>query len=405
MPPTLIKQAFLVSLSFLFIFRMSSSVPVSSDKNVIINNNSHSINENNKEKASAIEEQRSKAAFVFKEAIYPGVDIEMELHQIMMTTHSPFQKVSVIETSFGKTLITDGKTQSSQIDEFIYHESLVHPAFVRAGLVDTNQSENENEKNDVGSKRKLRVFIGGGGELATAREVLKHKSVKEVVMVDLDKTVVDVCRKYLPEWGGDDVVDHPKFELIIGDAYQYLIDCKEKFDIIIMDISDPIEAGPGIMLYTKEFYEHVNTLLNVNGVFVTQAGAADSVCVPDVKPGSKEDQTCFAPIKNTLSEVFNCVLPYSVHIPSFGTDWGFIMAFASSRPEDSREEFMALNSNIVEDLLTSDVLVVDENKKCDILKYYDGQSHRRMFSLPKPVRRKFLLDKRIMTKENPVFMF
>ena len=173
--------------------------------------------------------------------------MEMELRQIMVSTNSKFQKVSVIETPFGKTLITDGKTQSAQVDEFMYHETLVHPALIKAGL---NRGSSDVNK----SNKPKKVFIGGGGELATAREVLRHKSVDKVVMVDLDEVVVDVCRKYLPEWGGDEVATNPRLELIIGDAHEYLMNCKDSFDVVIMDISDPIEAGPGVMLYTQEFY-------------------------------------------------------------------------------------------------------------------------------------------------------
>ena len=355
---------------------------------------------------SAIDIERSKASFVFKEALHPGVEMEMDLKRIMISTHSKFQKVGVIDTPFGKTLVTDGKTQSAQVDEHIYHESLVHPALSKAGLIGNNSD-------DIHPKPK-KVFIGGGGELATAREVLRHKSVERVVMVDLDETVVKVCREHLPEWGGDKVATNSRLELIIGDAYEYLNNCKEKFDVVIMDISDPIEAGPGIMLYTQEFYQHVKTLLNDNGVFVTQAGTADPISVENIEAGSKEDATCFAPIKNTLSEVFDCVLPYSVNIPSFGSDWGFVMAFDSSRPEESKDEFININLKSLDDLLSNNITEIDDiesnsngsaKKGEEVLRYYDSLSHIRMFSLPKPIRKRFSKDKRIMTRDNPVFMF
>jgi spermidine synthase len=129
--------------------------------------------------------------------------------------------------------------------------------------------------------------------------------------------VVDVSVEYLPEWGGMVVKNDPRFELIIGDAYAYMLNCKETFDCVIMDISDPIEAGPGIMLYTKELYEHVTTILSPNGVFVTQAGTADSVPHAHANAGSR-DTTCFGPIHNTLNEAFSCVSSYTQNIPSFG---------------------------------------------------------------------------------------
>ena len=88
-------------------------------------------------------------------------------------------------------------------------------------------------------------------------------------------------QRYLPEWGGEAVTSHPKFELIIGDAHKYLMETSEVFDVIIMDISDPIEAGPGIALYTQEFYVRAAQVLTPgSGVFVTQAGSADIVPHP-----------------------------------------------------------------------------------------------------------------------------
>lgn len=359
--------------------------------------------------SSAINNERSKAGFIFREAVHPGVDIEMELKQIMVSTTSKFQQVSVIETPYGKTLVTDGKTQSSQIDEYMYHESLVHPALLKKGF--NQRHESGTDQSCQGPKR---VFIGGGGELATAREVLRHKSVEEIVMVDIDEVVLELCVKHLAEWGGERVKSNPRLNLIIGDAYQYLLNCKERFDVIIMDISDPIEAGPGIMLYTKEFYEHAKKLLNENGVFVTQAGIGEALDLQNVETGSDNDLTCFAPIKNTLNEVFDCVLPYSVNIQSFGSDWAFVLAFDASQPQQHMDEFINVNTKILDNLISSRITSIDniESKANDsaisgseILKYYDGESHRRMFSLPKPVRVKFSKDKRIMTRDNPVFMF
>ena len=100
--------------------------------------------------------------------------MEMSLEKIHHSTHSEFQQIDVIETYFGKTLVTDGKSQSAQFDEFAYHESLVHPALL-----------NFAHYNKRGPKT---VLIGGGGELATAREVLRYESVEKCVMVDLDGT-------------------------------------------------------------------------------------------------------------------------------------------------------------------------------------------------------------------------
>ena len=115
-----------------------------------------------------------KTGLVFREDQAPGLWHEMTLKNIYHSTHSEFQQIDVLDTYFGKTLVTDGKTQSTQFDEFAYHESLVHPALL-----------NFAHYNKRGPRT---VLIGGGGELATAREVLRYSSVEKCVMVDLDGT-------------------------------------------------------------------------------------------------------------------------------------------------------------------------------------------------------------------------
>ena len=249
-----------------------------------------------------------------------------------------------------------------------------------------------------------RVFIGGGGELATAREILRYPSVEKVVMVDLDETIVQICQKYLPEWGGDAVTSNPRFELVIADAHEYLLRTNETFDVIIMDISDPIEAGPGVMLYTQEFYQHARSLLNQpHGVFVTQAGTAESVPFAAGNAVASMDTSCFGPIYHTLKSVFDCAVPYSVGIPSYGGDWGFVMAFQSSQNGE--------NGQPLEDWTTPRPRVIDELIEQQIkggseaLQWYDGTTHLRMFCLPKPLRKHVEHDSRIMTRDNPVFMY
>lgn len=294
--------------------------------------------------------------------------------------------IDVIDTYFGKTLVTDGKTQSTQFDEFAYHESLVHPALL-------NFVHNNN-----GSGPKT-VLIGGGGELATAREVLRYTSVEKCIMVDLDEKVVEVSLEHLEEWGGREVMDDPRFELVVGDAYAWILECKTKFDCVIMDISDPIEAGPGIMLYTKELYEHCVTVLSPNGVFVTQAGCADAVPQPHASDG-ETDTTCFGPIRNTLDEVFSCVLPYTMNIPSFGGDWGYVMAYNNSSGSSNAEEWRTMSPETIDKLIEK--YIIGGEASC---KMYDGTTHQRMYHLTKPVRKQLAEDKRIMTKDQPIFMY
>mmetsp|Transcript_25284 Transcript_25284/g.46645 ORF Transcript_25284/g.46645 Transcript_25284/m.46645 type:complete len:239 (+) Transcript_25284:88-804(+) len=238
----------------------------------------------------------------------------------------------------------------------------------------------------------------------------------------------------MPQWGGDAVANHPKMDLIIGDAHAYLMETTETFDVIVMDISDPIEAGPGIALYTKEFYERAAQVLNKDhGVFVTQAGSADFIPHPHAFPLNNDDDnkesSCFSPIMNTLAMVFDHAVPYSVAMPSFGEDWGFVMAYNYNN--GSNDNNAMAGQKLLVDLMpeTIDALIeeriesvpgvpehefrslgvkraVSGNERGgDVLKHYDGEAHRGLFALSKPLREAIKSDKRVMTEANPIFMY
>jgi thermospermine synthase len=371
-----------------------------------------------------IDKERSKSTFKYVEDVAPGLRLEMDLKTIYHTSISEFQEVQVIDSYFGRTLVTDGKTQSTEHDEFVYHESLVHPPLFCSALL---SGELQPDGTRIPGSAPKSVFIGGGGELATAREVLKHNSIKRLVMVDIDPQVLEVCKTYMPQWGGEAVINHPKMELIVGDAHKYLMETQEKFDVIIMDISDPIEAGPGIALYTKEFYQRTVEVLNKpNGVFVTQAGSADFVPHPHAFPESSDDDDgkgswCFSPILNTLATVFDHAIPYTAPVPSFGEDWGFVMAFNGDAKE--ARALADLPFEVIDDLIEERIeavpgvpehryrsmgvkrLLTGKEKGQEALKHYDGVTHRGLFSLSKSLRIAMKSDQRIMTIDNPVFMY
>ena len=280
--------------------------------------------------------------------------------KILYQGKSQYQEIEVAELEhIGKVLILDGKIQSSLLDEYVYHEALVHPAMILHGKPE-------------------RVLILGGGEGATAREVLRFKTVKEVVMVDIDREVIEVAKKYLPEWHKGALED-PRLKLIIGDGFEYVEKntSKEKFDVIIADLADPIEAGPAYKLYTKEFYEMIKGLLKSGGVFVTQATSLSYMV------------NVHAIIRNTIASVFKYVASYSIFIKSFDDEWSFVIA---SDEKDPR----ILTKDKVDELLA--MLVEGENK------FYDGESHLRMFNLPKYARDILKSETRIATLDNPVYL-
>eukprot|EP00003_Mantamonas_plastica_P019756 TRINITY_DN3209_c0_g1_i5.p1 TRINITY_DN3209_c0_g1~~TRINITY_DN3209_c0_g1_i5.p1 ORF type:complete len:255 (+),score=63.59 TRINITY_DN3209_c0_g1_i5:76-840(+) len=206
--------------------------------------------------------------------------VMLSIQDLLFQGQSDFQKIQILQTdTFGKGLVLDGMMQSCQNDEFIYHEALVHPAMIM----------HENPK---------RVFIGGGGEGCTAREVLRHKSVEKLIMCDIDQTVVEMCRDLLPEFhqGALDAANDPRVELVYDDAYKYLVEYDgEPFDVMIFDFCDPQEGGPAFTLYSLEYYKEVaKKLLAPGGVFVTQSGPCDVINVTEV----------FTPIIKTVEQAF-----------------------------------------------------------------------------------------------------
>ena len=197
--------------------------------------------------------------------------------------------------SFGICLVLDGKIQSSERDEFIYHEALVQPAMIAHPCPET-------------------VFIAGGGEGATLREVLRHKTVKRAVMVEIDDEVTALSQKYLPGHSRGAFEDK-RTELHHTDAREFLEKSKDKFDVIIIDLPDPIEEGPAYLLFTREFYRMVRDRLTENGLMAVQAGSA-----------SLTELLNFTAVNNTLKSVFPIVAPYASHVPCFGGPWGFCIA-------------------------------------------------------------------------------
>ncbi len=288
----------------------------------------------------------------------PGTAHMHAVNKVYAYGQSKFQKWTVVEyADLGKALVIDGKIQSSLYDEFVYHESLVQPAMILNG-----------------NPRK--VLILGGGEGATAREVLRFKSVEKVDMVDIDEQVVEVCKTYLPEWHQNSFYNK-KVKVIIDDAEHYIDNTNEKYDVIISDLVDPEEAGPAVRLYTKEFYNKIINKLEKNGIFVTQSTS------PVLTP------TVHAVIYNTIKNVFKYASAYYTYIRSFEGIWGFVIASNDVNVENIK--------NIdVESMINK--MVEGKNR------YYDNESHVHMFNIPKYIRNVLENEKRVSTLKDPIYL-
>ena len=295
----------------------------------------------------------------FIESVHPELSVMLKVRQVHYSGQTAYQKVEVLDSElFGRSLVLDGKTQSTERDEHIYHETLVHPAMLC----------------HPGPKQ---VFIGGGGEGGTLREVLAHKSVEQATMIDLDSEVVELCRKYLPNHHQGSF-DDPRANLLHEDARGYLEDTSDFYDVIILDLVDPMEGGTAALLYTEEFYTIAKARLNPGGVLVTQSGPA----------GLLNYTECFTTIFNTLGTLFAHTKAAQVHVPAFQTLWGFTIASDTPFPQVTEE----------------DVDAEVARRLSKPLKYYDGESHRNMFALTRFQREGFKSEKRVNRDADPVFM-
>lgn len=222
--------------------------------------------------------------------------VAVERKEVLVRGKTPFQEYEIFVGSlWGRVLILDGRLQSAEIDEFVYHEALVQPAM-------------------IAHPHPRRVLVLGGGEGATLREVLRHPTVSRAVMVDLDRELVQVCREWLPTFH-DGAFDDPRTELVCADGRSWLEGQPDgSFEVIILDLPEPLEAGPARLLFTREMYALVRQKLAPGGLVAVQSGSAGLVgrLLPD--------------IWHTLRAVFPRVSAYSAFVNSFMDLYGFHVA-------------------------------------------------------------------------------
>lgn len=300
-----------------------------------------------------------KARPLFFDSITLHDGLFIELKSTLYKKRTKYQRVAILELGeFGKSLVLDGKIQSTVSDEYIYHESLVHPAML---------SHPDPED----------VLVIGGGEGATIREVLKHRSVKRCVMVDLDKEVVEICMKYLPEMHRNSFFDR-RVELFFEDGRKFVENSEDSsFDVIIMDSTDPLEGGPSYLLFTVEFYRAVFKKLKKNGVFVVQSNMV-----------RQKNMLCYGSILKTLSKVFPVSYGYYTYVPSFFTEWGFCVG---SKGPDIRK----FSSSKIDALIRKRI----KGK----LKYLNGILIHKMCIFPKDILEEMKRVSRIIKDSTPLF--
>lgn len=271
----------------------------------------------------------------YEETFEASVRFGLEVQRTLFDERSDYQRVEVVETTrFGRMLVIDGIFMTSEKDEFYYHEMLVQPAM-----------------NTV--RRPERVLIIGGGDGGSAREVLRHDSVKTCVMIELDELVVTASREYLPTIGT--AFDDPRLDLRFDDGIAYVKNSdEERFDVVLVDGTDPI--GPGEVLFDEAFFAGAKRMLAPHGVMALQSESPIYF------------EADFLSTQHKLKKLFTNVAPYFGPVPIYS---GGIWSWTYCSDE-------------------CDPLVVDEARGqpiADGSQYYNLDVHRGAFAQPNTIRR------------------
>jgi len=274
----------------------------------------------------------------FNEFYNKQTGLTVGLKKLLFSVQSDYQLVEVYETdTWGNLMTIDGMVMLSEKDEFVYHEMLSH-----VGMFTHPGPE--------------RILIIGGGDGGTAREVMKHESVKQVDMVEIDKTVVDASKRFLPGVGD---FENPKLNVLFEDGIAYVKNIQEPYDVIVIDGSDPV--GPAKGLFEKDFYQFCYDALTENGVIVTQT---ESPWVYSYYPSIKK-------VHQALSELFTTSGMYISYIPLYPAGmWSMMCAAKSAGP-------------LVDPAIRRSETGIAQLRN---LKYYNPEVHRAAFALPNFVK-------------------
>jgi spermidine synthase len=251
---------------------------------------------------------------------------------------TPFQLLEVYDTrDLGRIFRLDGCNMTSERDEFFYHENLVHPAA-------------------VAHPSPRRALVIGGGDGGSSEELLKHPSLEVVHMAELDPVVIEVSKAQFAQVHRG-VFDDPRLKVTVGDGLAYLRETRERYDLVAMDLTDPV--GPSAELYSPATFALAKGAMSADGALTLHVGS----------PFSHPER-----VRRTLGnlrQVFKRVTPYFVHIPLYGSIWGFACASDTLDPRD---------------LSPQDVERVIAERKLSDLQYYNGDTHRAVFAIPNYIR-------------------
>jgi spermidine synthase len=274
---------------------------------------------------------------IFRYEISPHISIYLECSGILHSSRSSFQKIEVVESlDFGKMLVLDGVINLTERDEFVYHEMLAHvPLFSHP--------------------EPLKILIIGGGDGGTAREVLKHEGISRIQQVEIDGEVIAISKKYFPSLSSS--LDHPKVDVLLMDAIQYVREIEERFDVILIDSTDPV-VKQSEELFSVPFYCDCLNALTEQGILAAQIGDISF------------DTELVLGVFNKLKEVFPVVRIYLAPIPSYTlVPYSFAFCSKTIHPEKG--------------------LGLSRFPGSFQTRYYNLQIHQAAFALPEHLRKEF----------------
>jgi spermidine synthase len=249
-----------------------------------------------------------------------------------------FQRMQIYDTPhYGKLFRLDGFNMTSEKEEFVYHENLVHPALTAHAAP-------------------KKALIIGGGDGGSSEEALKHPSVESLTMVEIDPDVVAVAKEHF-QAVHNGVFDNPKLRILIDDGMKFVRETQERFDFIALDLNDPV--GPAAALYSLEFFQQLRTALAPGGALTLHLGS------PVAQPQRVAD------LAQRLNSVFRIVRVYTMYIPLYGSLWS--MAVCSDKLDAKAFTADEIDRRI-------------EQRKLQELRFYNGETHEGVFALPNYVR-------------------
>jgi spermidine synthase len=272
------------------------------------------------------------------ETLYPEVKLGLK-GKLLYKKKTPFQDLRIYATSkFGNTLVLDGATQTTEKDEFIYHEMLTHPVMLL-------------------HPKPQKILIIGGGDGGILREVLKHKSVKQVYLVEIDRDVIETSKRYLKSICKNSFQDK-RVKIVVSDGAKFVRTTSEKFDIVIVDSPDPV--GVARVLFSEKFYKDINSILNKDGLTIRQTGST-FLQIDELKSNWR-----------MLRKIFSYVWIHLVAIPTYIGGF-FSITCASKKIDISKVGFKFLNRRF---------------RKLKInTKYYNPSIHLASIATPEYIRR------------------